>query len=127
VAFSEVIPADCVAIVVAVAAGAGEAEGFVKMDVIADGAIAAFRAGQGICFTAESTVSAFLLTGFGKRGNRRTISQMKDVSRNNQWTYLDQGTLHLIDFTKTLVFHPSLNKISFVKGCVTSFWCFLEQ
>jgi hypothetical protein len=65
VAFSEVIAADCVAIVVAVAAGAGEAEGVVKMDIVADGAVAASRACQSICFTAESTVSAFLLAGFG--------------------------------------------------------------
>jgi hypothetical protein len=68
VAFSKVITADCVAIVVAFAAGAGEAEGFVKTDIVADWAVAAFRACQSICFTAESTVSAFLLGGFGKRG-----------------------------------------------------------
>ena len=65
-AFSKVITADCVTIVVTVAAGAGVAEGFVKMDVVADWAVAAFRACQSICFTAESTVSAFLLAVFGK-------------------------------------------------------------
>jgi hypothetical protein len=44
VAFSEVITADCVTSVIAVAAGTGEAEGFVKAEVVADCAVAAFRA-----------------------------------------------------------------------------------